>query len=487
MHSQPARRRTAAALAAAFLACAPAPALAADGQIRVDLRESVGADWFSRIGDRSISLERIDALRPTPANLQNLDVPELKRDHPERFVPAGTAMTSGGAATFAGLDSGVYLLSVADNPGAQDKRVSYAPFVVALTPNAPSQAVAPKAQELGIAVDPLTACNAPAWKDAAAPGTYVEYDFVSTVPNVSTDGTLGTYALTLAFSRGHTVQWERGGTRSVLAQGGAPLRFDAVAEPTTATRPGGGARRDQPVNKLQAPRLTARGAGETVELTDGEDYEVSQRGNDEASFTLTDKGRATLARLKRLDAATTVDTWVPAKANTEQPWGSGPVRDTTLGDLEATATLNADGMDVTRDPVQVQHVNHINVVRRDKCFEAAGTEVPGGVASTVTETETATGTAAGAATGTVTAAGTAGATVTEIVTHETTRADGSPAKVTETVVRREGGEGGGTSSLRERVGNLAYTGASVIGITGIALVLIILGFILRRRDGEEKE
>ena len=38
----------------------------------------------------------------------------------------------------------------------------------------------------------------------------------------------------------------------------------------------------------------------------------------------------------------------------------------------------------------------------------------------------------------------------------------------------------------ERVGNLAYTGAGVIGITGVALLLIILGLILRRRNGEEE-
>ena len=71
-----------------------------------------------------------------------------------------------------------------------------------------------------------------------------------------------------------------------------------------------------------------------------------------------------------------------------------------------------------------------------------------------------------------------------MVTRETTRADGSTATVTETVVRES--ERDGTPSIGERVGNLAYTGAGVIGITGVALLLIILGLILRRRNGEEE-
>lgn len=471
MHTRRASRLAAAALAAAFLACAPA-ASAAD--IQVDLRESVGAEWFARIGDREVELVLIDDLRPTPGNLQALDIPALTREHPERLKPVVSKATADGAATFTGLDTGVYLVRVADNPDTQDARVSYTPVVVAVTQDRQAQVVAPKAQELGITVDPLTACNTPEWRDAAAPGTYVEYDFVSTVPNLGTDGTLGTYALTLEFSRGHTVQWDAGGPRSVLAKGQQALRFNAVAATTTVTAPDT-ARKGQPVSKLQAPRLSVYGAGEQVRFTPGADYTEAQQGNDEATFTFTDKGRATLARLKALDPATTVETWVPAKANADKPWGSGPVRNATLGDLEATATLTADGMDATRTPVTVQHVNHINVVERAKCFDAAGT-------TTVTdreqtdETETSTETAI--------STDTARATVTEVVTRETTRADGSTSTVTETVVRE--GEGDGTPSIGERVGNLAYTGAGVIGITGVALLLIILGLILRRRNGEEE-
>ena len=465
--------RLAAALAAAFLACAPA-ASAAD--LRVDLRESVGADWFARIGDRDIELLLIDDLRPTPETLQSLDIPVITRDHPERLRKVGTRTTSNGTATFTGLDTGVYLVRVADNPDTQDARVSYAPFVVAVTPDNPAQVVAPKAQELGISVDPLTACNTPEWKDAAAPGTYVEYDFVSTVPNLSTDGTLNQYALTLEFSRGHTVQWDNGGPRSVVARGDQVLRFDAVAATTFKQMPGA-ARKDQPVNKLQAPRLTIHGAGKSTELKRGEDYNEQQQGNDEATFTLTSAGLAKLARAKSADPATTVETWVPAKANDKKPWGSGPVRNATLGDLAATATLTADGMDATRAPVTVEHVNHINVVQRGKCFDAAAatTTVTDDEQSTETETEAQTQTSSAPS----------DATVTEVVTRETTRADGSTSTVTETVVRE--GEGDGTPSIGERVGNLAYTGAGVIGITGVAVLLIIFGLILRRRDGEEEE
>jgi len=473
MHSRRASRLAAAALAAAFLACAPA-ASAAD--IRVDLRESVGADWFARIGDRKVELVLIDDLRPTPGNLQALDIPALTREHPERLKPVVSKTTADGAATFTGLDTGVYLVRVADNPDTQDARVSYTPVVVAVTQDQQAQVVAPKAQELGITVDPLTACNTPEWRDAAAPGTYVEYDFVSTVPNLSTDGTLGTYALTLEFSRGHTVQWNNNGPRSVLAEGQRSLRFNAVAATTTVTAPDT-ARKDQPVSKLQAPRLSVHGAGEQVRLTTGEDYTVQQQGNDEATFTFTDKGRATLARLKALDPATTVETWVPAKANADKPWGGGPVRNATLGDLEATAALTTDGMDATRTPVTVQHVNHINVVERGKCFDAAAatnTVTDSDQRSTETETETQTQTSSAPS----------DATITQVVTRETTRADGSTATVTETVVRES--ERDGTPSIGERVGNLAYTGAGVIGITGVALLLIILGLILRRRNGEEE-
>ena len=473
MHSRRASRLAAAALAAAFLACAPA-ASAAD--IRVDLRESVGADWFARIGDRKVELVLIDDLRPTPGNLQALDIPALTREHPERLKPVVSKTTADGAATFTGLDTGVYLVRVADNPDTQDARVSYTPVVVAVTQDQQAQVVAPKAQELGITVDPLTACNTPEWRDAAAPGTYVEYDFVSTVPNLSTDGTLGTYALTLEFSRGHTVQWNNNGPRSVLAEGQRSLRFNAVAATTTVTAPDT-ARKDQPVSKLQAPRLSVHGAGEQVRLTTGEDYTVQQQGNDEATFTFTDKGRATLARLKALDPATTVETWVPAKANADKPWGGGPVRNATLGDLEATAALTTDGMDATRTPVTVQHVNHINVVERGKCFDAAAatnTVTDSDQRSTETETETQTPTSAMPS----------DASVTEVVTRETTRADGSTATVTETVVRE--GEGDETPSISKRVGDLASTGAGVLGITGVAVLLIILGLILRRRNDEEE-
>lgn len=472
MHSRRAPR-LAAALAAAFLACAPT-ASAAD--LRVDLRESVGAEWFARIGDRDVELLLIDDLRPTPDNLQSLDIPALTREHPERLRRVGTQASKDGTATFSGLDTGVYLVRVADNPATQDARVSYAPFVVAVTPDKPAQVVSPKAQELGISVDPLTACNTPEWRDAAAPGTYVEYDFVSTVPNLSTDGTLNQYTLTLEFSRGHTVQWDNDGPRSVVARGDQVPRFDAAAATTSKQVPGT-ARKHQPVTKLQAPRLTIHGAGESTELKRGEDYDEQQQGNDQATFTLTSAGLAKLARAKSLDSATTVETWVPAKANADKPWGGGPVRNATLGDLATTATLTADGMDATRTPVTVQHVNHINVVDRAKCFDAAAGTTTVTEREQTNETETSTETA--------TSSDTARATVTEVVTRETTRADGSTATVTETVVRK--GEGDAAPSISKRVGDLASTGAGVLGITGVAVLLIILGLILRRRnDGDEE-
>ena len=168
---------------------------------------------------------------------------------------------------------------------------------------------------------------------------------------------------------------------------------------------------------------------------------------------------------------------MPTKANADKPWGGGPVRNTTLGDLEATATLTADGMDATRTPVTVQHVNYIKVVDRAKCFDAAAGTTTVAEREQTNETETSTETA--------TSSDTARATVTEVVTRETTRADGSTATVTETVVRK--GEGDAAPSISKRVGDLASTGAGVLGITGVAVLLIILGLILlRRNDGDEE-
>ena len=117
------------------------------------------------------------------------------------------------------------------------------------------------------------------------------------------------------------------------------------------------------------------------------------------------------------------------------------------------------------------------MVERGKCFDAAAattTVTDGDQHSTETETETQTPTSAMPS----------DASVTEVVTRETTRADGSTATVTETVVRE--GEGDGTPSISKRVGDLASTGAGVLGITGVAVLLIILGLILRRRNDEEE-
>lgn len=501
--------------AATTVAPAPNSAIAAEsGQIRVDLRAAVGEEWFSKIGDREVKLELVSDALPTPDQLQNLDIPKIKRDNPEQLKTVATATTKDGAAEFTGLATGVYLVSVADSADPADKRVSYSPFVVAVTPSNQNQTVAPKAQEVGITVDPLTTCSTPQWRDAAAPGSYVEYDFVSTVPNLSKDGTLGKYELTLQFSPGHTVQWNEGNTRSVIALGatpqagheGGPRTFIAAAGKVQVLAEGEVARKKAPVDKLEALRLTVRGAGENVQLTRGEDYVETQHGNDSATFELTESGLRTLARLKELDAATTVDTWVPAKANEQGPWGSGPVRDAVLGDLAATATLLTDGMDAARTPISVEHTNHINVVDRPKCFGPAD--------ATTTETAPTTtkgrpgiipiplpiplpggGSSKGAA---------ATTTVTEVVTHETSGADGAKATVTETVTRQAGpgsdggagsgsgagagaGSGAGSGASGQRSGGLAYTGASVIGVTLIAALLIVLGLWLRRRDKDEDQ
>lgn len=507
-------KQVGAAVAAALLVgtatpvvLSPHAAVAAEtGQIRVDLRAAVGEDWFAQIGDRKVDLVLIEGVLPRPDQLQALDIPRIKRESPQKLKTVATATTSNGLTAFTGIPTGVYLVSIADAAAPADKRVSYAPHVVAVTSQQPDQEIAPKAQQVGITVDPLSSCTTPQWRDAAAPGTYVEYDFVSTVPNLSTDGSLRQYELTLKFSPGHTVQWVDKGSLSVIALGGDLPTFETVAARTTITLAadaGTVGERKRVVDKLEAPRLSLRGAGETVRLTKDEHYTQVQRGNDEAVFAFTEQGLRELARLKALDPATTVQTWVPAKANDTAPWGSGPVRDAVLGDLEATATLLTDGMDASRTPVSVSHSNHINVVSRDKCFSAVSSEttstpatatrrpfvplpipipipipLPGRGGPTVTEA--------------------APAPVTEVVTRETTSPDGSPTTVTETVTRGSGGSGSGGSgsgsesgtgdgSKRERSGGLAYTGAGVLGITAFAALLIALGIFLRRRDREDAE
>uniref|UniRef100_UPI000A4BCECA hypothetical protein n=1 Tax=Corynebacterium bouchesdurhonense TaxID=1720192 RepID=UPI000A4BCECA len=95
-----AAKQAGAALAAALLAgtaaaAAPWPtAIAAEsGQIRVDLRASVGQEWFAQIGDREVELLLLDATLSNPTPIT-------------RTTTSGSAARSGGAGDGGGVGEG---------------------------------------------------------------------------------------------------------------------------------------------------------------------------------------------------------------------------------------------------------------------------------------------------------------------------------------------------------------------------------------------
>lgn len=468
----------------------PAPAHAqAAGTVTVNLVDSVGPDWFTRVGDRTVTLERISGIDPYDGHqLAALDVPALKKTDPGRFSTVATGRTSGGLAELS-AEPGVYVLSVADDSNVTgdnaDRRVFFSPVVVVVRPGGGGQTVTPKAQMLGINVDPLTACNTPQWREAAAPGTYVEYDFTATVPNVSTDGTIGSYALELVLSPGHTVLWEPDDPAVMLTAAGpttptpkagsvsdqaalepgeaAPHVFTAVSAPDVRVLAAD--RANNPAARLEAPTVTVRGAGETLAFEENRDYTVKKAGADSASFELTDRGLMELARLRAADAGTHVDIWVPVRANDKGPWGGGPVRDVVLGDLAATARLTTDGMGYDRAPVTVEHINHVNVVKRGACFTSTSTatSVPPASASTAAPGQGPT------------------STVTSTV--------GAPDAGDSSNGGTQGGDSdnGAPDTGGNGIRNLASTGAAVIGVTVVGALLILLGFLLRRRRDDEDD
>lgn len=488
----------------------PAPAHAqAAGNVTVNLAETVGQDWFSRIGDRTVALERIEGIDPNNGrHLSGLNIPKLKKTDPGKFTAAASARTSGGVATF-DVGPGVYLLTVADDTNTSaddaDRQLFYSPVVVVVRPGDGGQTVTPKAQMLGVRVDPLTACETPEWREATAPGAYVEYDFTASVPTLSTDGTISTYSLDLILSPGHTVLWESGAPAMELTAAG-PTRPSVRA----AALPGGGEtvrvfaavdKRDtrvlaadpknNPATKLEAPKVMVRGAGETLELEKGRDYTLKMSGADSASFTLTDRGLQDLARLRAADAGTHVGVWLSVRANEKGPWGSGPVRDVVLGDLAATVRLTTDGMGPDRAPVAVEHVNHINVVKHSACYgsttptksSTTAAPTPGsgdgpssseGPSSTVTTTVGRPGNDSTGSAGDPSGGGAAGGA------SDSESEKGSIA----------GGAADDGSGTGDRAGdgirNLASTGAAVMGVSAVGALLILLGLIMRRRRDDDE-
>ncbi|QPK83023.1 hypothetical protein G7Y29_09290 [Corynebacterium qintianiae] len=392
------------AVPATLRAVTPAAYAQATGTITVDLVESVGADWFAEIGDREVVLRRVEGIDPTTAagqaQLGELDIPALVRSG-TTFPEVDRATTSGGLARFTSVEQGVYLVEVLDSAETRDARVSYSPVVVVVVDGSLARTVAPKAQVLGAASNPLTACTTPGWLDASAPGKYVEYDYAFNLPNPSTDGTISAYEVSFEFSLGHTVQWE---SRPVVVQAAAA-------------------------------------------------------------------GRNALAAARAGDPNARVEVRVPALTNMIGPWGTVS-RGQVLGTLETTATLRTDGMDALRTPVEVFNTSHVNVISRQACVVTAdgggdggGGDGPGGPGGSP------------GSTGTVGFPGSPGT--------DSTGGQGQPGQPGET----RGGDGAGSDGQRgsgQRTG-LASTGAGVLGITGIALLLVVLGLLIRRRDRKEEQ
>ena len=179
--------------------------------VHVDLTESVGAEWFGKIGDRKLVLSRINGVGTK--DLPALDVPRLLKDSPEDFVRIDEALTADGKATFRGVKPGIYLIDIADNPGSQDPSVSYSPFVIAITGDGEEHRVELKAQVLNVSIIPRTSCLVPGEHYAVAPGGVVKYEISAATPNTSTDGSIGHYRLTTELSDMHEAQ--EGDTDSV--------------------------------------------------------------------------------------------------------------------------------------------------------------------------------------------------------------------------------------------------------------------------------
>lgn len=423
------------ALAAPVVLPAVPPAAYAQvaGTITVDLVESVGAEWFEQIGDREVVVRLIEGVDPTTSagqeQLSQLDIPALVRAGAP--LPEVARMrTSAGVAEFTGLSQGVYLVEVLDSPGTRDARVSYLPAVVVVVSGSLERTVAPKPQVLGAAASAQTPCTSPRWLQAAAPNTDVEYAFTFNTPNPSTDGTISTYQITVDFSRGHTVRWP-----------GGIVAVRAAAE-------------------LGTPTLTLVGAGQTRQLQEGTDYTVATTDGGTATFTLTAAGRQTVAQARRADATTRLELRIPARANARGPWGTVS-RGDVLGTLEVTATLRTDGMDAVRTPVEVASTSRVSVVSTRLCYGGSGS----GEGGSGDEGDRGEGSPAPGQPSTP-------------GQHETPGQQG-PA---EPLPGREGGRDADRGGQRA---GLASTGAGVLGITAVGLLLIALGVVLRRRSGRE--
>lgn len=398
---------------------AVAHAAARSSDLHIDLKESVGEEWFQDIGDRELELLLIKDVRIN--DLPQLNVPQLLRDNPDRFISMAKKTTSEGEATFKGVEPGVYLLNVADNKGTKDSRVSYAPFVIAVSGDGKAHNIELKAQVLNAEIQPRTSCSAPGGRFAVAAGGRIVYELSGSAPNVSADGEIKRYEVTTTVSVGHKAE---------------SLAVDSV-------------------------RIV--GAGKQLELS-ADQYRVENTGTT-VKLAFKDSALQQLADLRRLDPSTVVKASIAVRAEAD-----------AVGELSATTTILTDGMDAERRPVEVSDAASLPVVAYSECMKGTDSTTPAVPSGGQPLPSSVPGSSSDAGSGEPEANGFPPLPTEDGHQGPLSAAEGDPDSS-----QKDGKHG-------KILGSLASTGASVIGIVALGVVLILGGLIVlarRRKDDED--
>lgn len=398
---------------------AVAHAASRSSDLHIDLKESVGEEWFQDIGDRELELLLINDLRIN--DLPQLNVPQLLRDNPDRFISMAKKTTSEGEATFKGVEPGVYLLNVADNKGTKDSRVSYAPFVIAVSGDGKAHNIELKAQVLNAEIQPRTSCSVPGGRFAVAAGGRIVYELSGSAPNVSADGEIKRYEVTTTVSVGHKAE---------------SLAVDSV-------------------------RIV--GAGKQLELS-ADQYRVENTGTT-VKLAFKDSTLQQLADLRRLDPSTVVKASIAVRAEAD-----------AVGELSATTTILTDGMDAERRPVEVSDAASLPVVAYSECMKGTDSTTPAVPSGGQSLPSSVPGSSSDAGSGEPEANGFPPLPTEDGHQGPLSAAEGDPDSS-----QKDGKHG-------KILGSLASTGASVIGIVALGVVLILGGLIVlarRRKDDED--
>lgn len=398
---------------------AVAHAASRSSDLHIDLKESVGEEWFQDIGDRELELLLIKDVRIN--DLPQLNVPQLLRDNPDRFISMAKKTTSEGEATFKGVEPGVYLLNVADNQGTKDSRVSYAPFVIAVSGDGKAHNIELKAQVLNAEIQPRTSCSVAGGRFAVAAGGRIVYELSGSAPNVSADGEIKRYEVTTTVSVGHKAE---------------SLAVDSV-------------------------RIV--GAGKQLELS-ADQYRVENTGTT-VKLAFKDSALQQLADLRSLDPSTVVKASISVRAEADAG-----------GELSATTTILTDGMDAERRPVEVSEAASLPVVAYSECMKGTDSTTPAVPSGGQSLPSSVPGSSSDAGSGEPEANGFPPLPTEDGHQGPLSAAEGDPDSS-----QKDGKHG-------KILGSLASTGASVIGIVALGVVLILGGLIVlarRRKDDDD--